>query len=332
MEETSTLNKQNALTHSAISFDQGYAIRGIATIMILFVHSINEYDCYDSILSKLLLIPSFGTFGCSLFFFMSGYGMFTSQNKRGGTPTFNYLLAHLKKILIPVAIVYAINSIVLPYTMGYNDIVINHLNILTLTLPEGTDIWFIKIILFDYITTFLISKATTNTNKRLVYIFIVQSALILILHILKTGSYWYIANLCFVLGALHTTYPIFKKKYILTSIAIIVAYYFFSAIDFINEPMIIIRNIAFCTIATYTISRLRHCPKWILFMGKNSLLYYLLNIPVMWVISSNNMHFTVYFILNVIFTTALVLIYNKTANLFPKNKTNDTRNSHPQRA
>ena len=318
MAETPILDKQNVLTHSAISFDQGYAIRGIATIMILFVHSINEYDCYHSLLSKLLLIPSFGTFGCSLFLFMSGYGMFTSLSNRGGNPTFKYLLAHLKKILIPVAIVYITNSIVLPYTIGYNDIVINHSNILTLTLPEGTDIWFIKIILFDYLTTFLIFKATTDTSKRLIYLFVIQTALIIILHISNIGSYWYIANLCFALGALHTIYPIFQKKYILISVAVIVAYYFCSAIDFINEPIIIIRNIAFCIMATYIISHIHFWPKWLLFMGKNSLLYYLLNIPVMWVISSNNMHFTVYFILNAIFTTAFILIYNKTANLFPK--------------
>ena len=37
----------------------------------------------------------------------------------------------------------------------------------------------------------------------------------------------------------------------------------------------------------------------------------------MWIISSNNMHFMVYFALNVIFTTIFIVIYNKAAKLYP---------------
>ena len=141
-----------------ISYERGYAIRGLAMIMIIFIHSMNEYEWYNSTLSKLLLIPMFGTFGCSLFFFMSGYGFLNSLRKRGEKIKYSYLLAQIKKIVVPVAIVYAINSIVLPYTLTYNDITIDHSNILTFSLPEGTDIWFIKIILFDYLTTFFLFK------------------------------------------------------------------------------------------------------------------------------------------------------------------------------
>ena len=302
---------------STISYEQGYAIRGIATIMIIFEHSINEYECYHSILSNLLLIPSFGTFGCSLFFFMSGYGVFSSLHKKKGTPTIKYLLAHLKKILVPVAIVYITNSIVLPYTLAYNDITLNHWNILTLTLPEGTDIWFIKIILFDYIATFIIYKITTDTKKQLIYLTISQIMLITILHALEWGSYWYIANICFALGAIHSIYPLFKREYIFISVFTIVSCCLCTSIGFINAPVLIIKNITFCLITTYTISLIHRWPKWLLFIGKNSLYYYLLNIPVMWIISSNNMHFMVYFALNVIFTTIFIVIYNKAAKLYP---------------
>ena len=94
-----------------ISYEQGYAIRGLAMIMIILVHSVNEYEWYNSTLSKISLIPLFGTFGCSLFFFMSGYGIFNSLLKKGREIKYDYLLAQIKKILIPVAVVYVINSI-----------------------------------------------------------------------------------------------------------------------------------------------------------------------------------------------------------------------------
>ena len=204
-----------------ISYEQGYAIRGLAMIMIILVHSMNEYECYKSALSTLLLIPMFGTFGCSLFFFMSGYGILTSLRKRGKEIKYDYLSSQIKKILIPVVIVYAINSIVLPYTLTYNDITIDHSNILTFSLPEGTDIWFIKIILFDYLTTFFLFKYTGNTKRLLTNIAITQAVLIALLYILKAGSYWYVSNLCFVLGALHSIFPIFKKRYLIISIFIL---------------------------------------------------------------------------------------------------------------
>ena len=322
--ESPTLNEHNKQefppahngefdSSQTVSYEQGYAIRGLATIMIIFVHSINEYEWYNSRLSNLLLICMFGTFGCSLFFFMSGYGIMNSLRKRGKETKNSYLLAHIKKIVIPLAIVYAINSIVLPHTLTYNNITIDHSNILTFSLPEGTDIWFVKIIIFDYLTTFFIFKYISDCKKQLTYIAITQTALIVLLYILKAGSYWYVSNLCFVLGALHSTFPIFKKKYIITSIFIFIAAYFCLVNGIISAPIQIFNNITFCTIIIYAMSKMTKWPKWFCFIGKNSLLYYLLNIPIMWLIPSNNMYAVTYFFANVIFTTISIFIYNKVA-------------------
>ena len=67
MEESPILNEHNKAefppahngefdSSQTVSYEQGYAIRGLATIMIIFVHSINEYEWYNSGLSNLLLI------------------------------------------------------------------------------------------------------------------------------------------------------------------------------------------------------------------------------------------------------------------------------------
>ncbi len=307
------MHKGEFYASQTILYEQGYAIRGLAVIMIIFVHSINEYEWYNTTLSNLLLVPMFGTLGCSLFFFMSGYGIFKSLRKREKDIKYNYLLTQIKKILIPVVIVYAINSIVLPYTLTYNDITIDHSNILSFSLPEGTDIWFIKIILFDYLTTFFIFKYTSDFKKQLTYIAITQAALIILLYILKAGSYWYVSNLCFVLGALHSIFPIFKKRYLIISIFIFIASYFCLVNGIESAPIQIFSNTTFCTITIYAMLKMTKSPKWLCFIGKNSLLYYLLNIPIMWLIPSNKMYAVTYLIANMFFTTISIFIYNKVA-------------------
>ena len=298
-------------TTQEISYEQGYAVRGIAMIMIIFLHSINEYEWYNSTLSNFLLIPMFGTFGCSLFFFMSGYGILNSLHKKGEGVKYNYLFEQIKKIVIPVAIVYAINSMVLPLTLSYNDITIDHSNIFTFSLPEGTDIWFIKIILFDYLTTFILFKYTLDYKKQLTYIAITQVALIVVLYILEVDSYWYVSNVCFVLGALHSTFPIFKKKYLVTSIVIFIVSYICLANGIKSAPIQILGNITFCIVTMFAISKRVKWGKWLCFIGKNSLLYYLLNIPIMLLIPSKNMYAIIYFIANVFITTIIIVLYNR---------------------
>ncbi len=322
MKQTHQLDKsdytQGFNQSQTILYEQGYAIRGIAMLMIIFVHSINEYECYNSEISQLLLIPMFGVLGCSLFFFMSGYGLLFSLCKKKKELKWNYLIVHIKKVLIPVAVVYVVNTIVLPYTFAYNSITIDHSNILTLSLPEGTNIWFIKVLLFDYITTFLLFKFLNNPRIQLVSIVSIQVILIAVLYMFKVGAYWYVSNLCFVLGALHTVCPIFNKKNLFASIILFAFFYFCMVSDMRSMPIQILGNLTFCVLVIFLILKWEKCPKWLCFIGKNSLLYYLLNIPIMWLISSKNMHPSVYFIANLLFTTLSIFIYNGVSNLIKK--------------
>ena len=313
--EYSPMHTAETEAPQTISYTQGYTIRGIAMLLIMFVHSINEYQCYESHLSKILLIPMFGVLGCSLFFFMSGYGMAISLSAKSKLElTTKYLLTHIKKIITPVIIVYLLNSILLPQTLSYNNITIDHFNIFKFNLPEGTDIWFVKIILFDYVTTFLLFKSTASIKKKVIYLSLTQSALITTLYLCQAGAYWYISNLCFVLGALHTIHPILKIKYTLIAISIFAIYYLCIINNILFFPIQILGNLAFATIIAYLIKSKKSYPQWLLYIGKNSLLYYLLNIPIMWLIPCNNLHFIVYFALNIILTTIFVFIYKKVEN------------------
>ena len=67
-------------------------------------------------------------------------------------------------------------------------------------------------------------------------------------------------------------------------------------------------------ISRYRIKKINNWPRWIKYIGKNSLLYYLLNIPIMWLIPSYNIHFITYFAANFIATTFLAFVYNIFSN------------------
>ena len=139
-----------------IPYYTGYFLRGIAMLMIIFVHSINEYSDYDSSWCRALMIPEYGCMGCSVFFFMSGYGLFRSLEKKRVNSS--YLISHLLKLLSPFIAAFVIAYIVgelVPSSV--TQITINDITaIFRLSMPSGIDMWFFKVILADYIVTILL--------------------------------------------------------------------------------------------------------------------------------------------------------------------------------
>ena len=121
-----------------ISYQAGYALRGLAMLMITFIHSINEYAVYTSELSTTLLVPKYGQLSCSIFFFMSGYGLYRSLSRQQGS-LLSYLWVHVKKLLFPflLAFIGVILALHLFKNADNDTFPINPWNILTLTMPEG---------------------------------------------------------------------------------------------------------------------------------------------------------------------------------------------------
>ncbi len=293
-----------------IKFEQGYAMRGLAMLLIILTHSLNEYEVYTSALSHYLLIPMLGTLACSIFFFMSGYGLFHSLNKKETQPDRKYLYNHLIKIIVPFAVIYLASLIILPYTMAESQAAPDYTKILTLSLPDGTDMWFLKTTLFNYITTFLLCRAQTTNKRKIIYISAVQALLIAILYINKCAGYCYISNISFAVGTLYATQKYYNKKTVIAATLVFAIYYIGMNSGISAAPLQIAGNIAICIIVAALLKSTNKAPSWLQYVGRHSLSYYLLAIPVMWMVPSNNLHYICYFLLNLLLTTIAVALYN----------------------
>ena len=293
-----------------IKFEQGYAMRGLAMLLIILTHSLNEYEVYTSALSHFLLIPMLGTLACSLFFFMSGYGLFHSLNKEGALLNGKYLYNHLIKLLAPFAVIYLASFVILPHTMAESQATPDYTNIFTLSLPDGTDVWFLKVTLFNYITTFLLCKAQTTDKRKIIYITAVQALLIAILYINKCAGYCYISNMSFAIGALYTTQKEYNSKTVIAATLVFVIYYIGMNCGISTAPLQIAGNIAICIIAATLLKKVKRAPSWLQYIGRHSLSYYLMAIPVMWLVPSDNLHYLCYFLANLLLTTVAVALYN----------------------
>ena len=293
-----------------INYKQGYALRGLAMLLIILVHSLNEYDVYTSALSHYLLIPMLGTLACSLFFFMSGYGLFHSLKKEGAQLNGKYLYNHLVKFIAPFAVIYLASFVILPHTMAESQTAADYTKIFTLSLPDGTDMWFLKVTLFNYITTFLLCKAQTTDKRKIIYITAVQAVLIAILYLNKCAGYCYISNMSFAVGALYAIQKDYNRKTVIAATLVFAIYYIGMNCGISTAPLQIVGNIAICIIAAALLKNVKRAPSWLQYMGRHSLSYYLMAIPVMWLVPSDNLHYICYFLVNLMLTTTAVALYN----------------------
>lgn len=234
-----------------MSTDRSLTLRGIAMLMIVLVHAINEYPAFMSLPARLLLVPSWGELGCSVFFFVSGYGMYlaTTRRQREGTLTWAYLGHKIWGLYLPFFIAAGATLAVLLAApiMGASHIPATPitssgflLRTLTLTLPDGNELWFLKTILAFYLLQFALcricpsstpapestppsptSPQTPQPGHRqrplgsvfggasakpllsplVVWLTITTLLAIGIMAAVGLPRYWYVSNICFPLGA-----------------------------------------------------------------------------------------------------------------------------------
>lgn len=301
----------------SISYRQGYVLRGIAMLMIIFVHCINEYPAYTHPISKGLLIPMWGQIGSSVFLFMSGYGLFISMTSKEELKV-SYLLQHIQKILEPflVAFVLCFPMVAIAHQCG-EDYDLQLVNLLWLSMPTGIDMWFLKTILLFYIFTFFIVRWVKTTRGRTVCLGAIMLTHIVILYLNRVPGYWYVSNLPFLCGVFcsqATTIGHRHRSHAPALFVLAVLLYAACCCEIQKAPLLILENIVFALCFVLSVLRLdvnKRIYDPFVFIGRNSLLYYTLNVPVMIALCSQHMNCPLYFIANLAITSLLVLLYNK---------------------
>lgn len=301
-----------------IPFSVTYLIRGIAMLMIIFVHSMNEYSEFDSIWCRALMISDYGYMGCSIFFFMSGFGLFSSLKEK--TINSSYFSSHLLKLLQPFIATFVISYVVvelLPSSITQvttNDITA----IFKLSMPCGIYMWFFKVILANYIITIFLFIKKLHPKQVIMIITLLHVSFIVICYLNHFPLYWYCSNLAFPLGAIVSSVKKTQLQRVMMpafimSIIFFCSYYLSNVFGFYKVPIVIIGNLALCLLLLSSISffSLQIKVPWLEYIGKNSLYYYLFNVFVMLSIPSQGIHYLTYFTANVLITTFFVWLWKR---------------------
>ena len=286
-----------------VSKNKSNTLKGIAMLMIVFVHCLNEYGVFHSDLSELLLIPDYGSLGCSLFFLLSGYGMWLSCSKKGKTDV-PYLYRHLKKLIVPFLVAFVIAMAVLAVRHKSIDAV----NVLTLNMPNGIDLWFFKMVFVNYVIVSLLFMRRIDDRKRIVVLGGLYVVLIPTLYYLHFANYWYLSIMQFPIGAAmaYDNRWIPKKNlWACVGVSLFAACYLARQMH-VSIPVLIMENTCF---AVSMMTLIRHTSRLLEYIGKNSLYFYLFGIPVMMAIDSGGMHWSIYLGLNLLFSIVAVTLF-----------------------
>jgi len=322
----------------SISYDSGYGMRGIAMLMIILAHSLNEYEVFHSVLCRALLIPDYGILGCGLFFLLSGYGLGHSLEKHKDHLTWHYLGERVWKLFKPLIFAFVLITLVLyvQRRLG-NGVTLDFGNTLWLSFPDGTDLWFFKIILLNYIVLFALYKLykplspsealeplepslepseALEPNKPYVLLSLALLHLLLIgvLWHEGAGRYWYVSNLCFIVGyglvVFGDRFAKYKKAIVTASVVVFAPFAVLSFLQKYFIPGEIFGVIAFSLLCCYIFKEKKNWSPALTYIGKNSLCYYLFCIPVMAAIPYAPLHWSLYFLLVFSLTSLLVLLWN----------------------
>ena len=115
-----------------------YSLRGVCMILIIIHHlfqaSVSDYG-YTWSTPVSVVLQSLGYLATSVFFLLSGYGLYMSINKNNpiGVP---YIVSHLEKLVSPFLFVWLID-LVKYICEGGNDVFNIGISFLSFGLPGG---------------------------------------------------------------------------------------------------------------------------------------------------------------------------------------------------
>lgn len=296
------------------SIDQNLPIRGMLVLFVILNH------LYES--AYML-----GNIAVSLFFCFSGYGLIKGYtNKRD---YFNgYIIKKAKNILFPY---FIFNIIYIVWNIFALD---NNYTILQLVksfftaslMPVG---WYV-IIAFDlYLIFYFVYKyLKIDDYKKAVIIFFLEILLMIILYILRFGSWWYCSIFAFPIGIIMALKDekISIKKYIINkytfvlSLFILFLTYIYAFYYKLNDGLVFliikfIHSILVCIVYFNIFKKYKVDNKILSLIGKNSLIIYMIH-PFIYrvmnyfslIFDLNILNFIIILILSLLFSLMLDLV------------------------
>lgn len=306
-------------TRSMMDPQDTYVLRGICMLMIIVHHGL-KYAPY----APLAIRGLWGDMGTAVFFFISGFGLYCSMSKRDHVD-FTYLWQNTKRLIVPYLIVWLFTEIA--FNVIYPSYGIRNIlrDVVTLSYPsfESVNLWFIKVIVASYIVSILIFIIIKNRLLRLSFVTVICCIYLYIAwKVLRLTQYWFGSFICFPagmwLGAYKEELKDVLNQKIIIAILSLVFYVVFLKYDFLPTRACFKYSIMFCLLFVSLGSIVNIQSKLLYFIGKNSLLFYLIHIALLLLLSESNFFSEQYMLtcgITMVSTTALVYLYVKLQTL-----------------
>lgn len=259
-----------------------------------------------------------GTYIVSVFFFLSGYGLYV-QNEKKENYLDSFLVKRLFKILIPFIF---ISSIYLIYRK-INGQVLSSLFFIDLFRKGSTVIyngWFVDIIILMYVFFYISFKIFSNRTSILINTILIVAYIVLAIR-LEYGFWWYNSSLPFVLGLLwaknkNSIDEILNRYYFMILVCITGLLFISHQYSFVLKKLHLvdsysyafaanIDNVIFTIFFILIVRKIDFSNKYLLFLGRVSFELYMIHGLV---ISIFGKYFETSRLNDIIFTTSVLIV------------------------
>lgn len=295
-----------------LDYDDTYSLKGIAMLMIIIGHAVNGYPRTDTGYFypgwlDCLHMELWAAMGVSIFFFLSGYGMFLALDRRQGSIDMKYVISKVKRLFVPLLVYWGVELITLLIFNRHELTAHIFREIFTFSIHPDVENWFFKVIVPTYIIMFGLFLTRMPGSFRVILLFIISSIYILILHKAAFGLWWYNTIIAFPLGALvayrkelfEKISPIIICPVCAAAMASIYLFHFNSILFNAIAPFLFI----------YLIRIVNINNKLLNFIGVNSFLFYFIECPVLdEIVKFSYSNFPLYCLLAIVVTYLLTRI------------------------
>lgn len=329
-------NEQDRLQY--MSKDSTDAIKGIFILLVFFRHA-NEYvkksgfdyssladslfSMTDSFLNQLIVV---------MFLFFSGYGIIYSISNKGDSYISNIPKHRILNTLLNFDIAVAC-FIILSFIIGYSFDTKTIILSFTGWESVGNSNWYIFVILICYLSTWLVF-ALNRGNRSILTATLLNFGLLMIatiaLALAGKPSHWYNTIFAYPIGMMFGLFKerfdsLVNRKYAACLIGAIICFAISTLLFFdknlpigentrtiINGSSWIIRVISFISIVLMVMMKFNIQNKALIWLGGNLFpLYIYQRIPMIIISTYFDLNPTIFIIVSIIITCALIPIYRK---------------------
>ena len=209
-------------------------LRGLLALLIV-LHHLSQRLTYmipeESVVNYLRDFNCWGVPVVSVFFFMSGYGIMKSYQRRGKDYLNNFFSGRLCKIMIPFIICCLVYI-----PLNHNTISsIFSLDTWKIDCPLLPSSWFVIAILCQYLIFYIAARVIDNIKGTIIAAWIFSTMLMFLLDGMGFKSFWWQSLISFNLGMSVSYHENYLRRYMLSKKLLIICFCLVLISLFLND-------------------------------------------------------------------------------------------------